>query len=68
MPGLQIGYDHCFIHLAADFLTGLASSTSAAPTFKDALATGLVPDAVLKSAKTGLWETVGYLSHPGRLH
>ena len=59
VPGLQIGYEHSFIHQAADFLTGLASGTPAAPTFKDALATDLVTDAVLKSAANGQWETVG---------
>ena len=59
VPGLQIGYEHSFIHQAADFLTGLASGTPAAPTFKDALATDLVTDAVLKSANTRQWETVG---------
>ena len=59
VPGLQIGYEHSFIHQAADFLTGLASGTPAAPTFKDALATDLVTDAVLKSAANGQWEAVG---------
>jgi myo-inositol 2-dehydrogenase/D-chiro-inositol 1-dehydrogenase len=56
VPGLQIGYEHSFIHQAADFLSGLSSGTPAAPTFKDALATDLVTDAVLKSARTGQWE------------
>ena len=59
VPGLQIGYEHSFIHQAADFLQGLGSGTPAAPTFKDALETDLVTDAVLKSARTGQWETVG---------
>ncbi len=58
VPGLQIGYEHTFIHQAADFLTGLATGTPAAPTFRDALATDLVTDAVLKSARTGHWEAV----------
>jgi myo-inositol 2-dehydrogenase/D-chiro-inositol 1-dehydrogenase len=56
VPGLQIGYEHTFIHQAADFLEGLASGKTAAPTFRDALATDLVTDAVLKSARTGQWE------------
>ncbi|MBC7739585.1 MAG: Gfo/Idh/MocA family oxidoreductase [Candidatus Saccharibacteria bacterium] len=59
VPGLQIGYEHSFIHQAADFLTGLGGGTPAAPTFKDALETDLVTDAVLKSARTGQWESVG---------
>jgi predicted dehydrogenase len=57
VPGLQIGYEHTFIHQAADFIEGLASGKPAAPTFRDALATDLVTDAVLKSAKTGQWES-----------
>jgi predicted dehydrogenase len=58
VPGLQIGYEHSFIHQAADFLSGLSSGAPASPTFKDALATDLVTDAVLKSARTGHWEHV----------
>jgi predicted dehydrogenase len=56
VPGLQIGYEHTFIHQAADFMEGLASGKPAAPTFGDALATDLVTDAVLRSARTGQWE------------
>ncbi len=58
VPGLQIGYEHSFVHQAADFIQGLASGTPTAPTFRDGLATDYVTDAVLKSAKTGRWETV----------
>ena len=57
VPGLQIGYEHTFIHQVADFIDGLASGKPAAPTFRDAYATDLVTDAVLKSARTGQWET-----------
>ncbi|WP_395686216.1 Gfo/Idh/MocA family protein [Aestuariivirga sp.] len=56
VPGLQIGYEHTFIHQAADFIEGLTSGKAAAPTFRDALATDLVTDAVLRSARTGQWE------------
>jgi len=49
VPGLQIGYEHTFIHQFADFLDGLASGKAAAPTFRDGLATDQVTDAVLKS-------------------
>jgi predicted dehydrogenase len=58
VPGLQIGYEHTFIHQAADFLEGLAAGKPASPTFRDALATDRVTDAVLKSASSGRWETV----------
>ena len=59
VPGLQIGYEHTFTHQVADFLEGLRTGQAAAPTFRDALATDLVTDAVLRSAKSGRWETVG---------
>ena len=58
VPGLQIGYEHSFVHQVADFLAGLASGQPAAPTFRDGLATDLVTDAVLKSAKSQRWEKV----------
>ncbi|MCD6032406.1 MAG: putative dehydrogenase [Thermomicrobiales bacterium] len=58
VPGLQIGYEHSFIHQAADFLTGLATGEPVSPTFREALATDYVTDAVLKSAKSEKWETV----------
>src|SRR5215467_7218590 len=58
VPGLQIGYEHTFIHQVADFLRSLTDGKAAAPTFREALATEYVTDAVLKSAKTGRWENV----------
>jgi predicted dehydrogenase len=58
VPGLQIGYEHTFIHQAADFLDALARDAAAAPTFRDALATDYVTDVVLRSAKSGKWEQV----------
>jgi myo-inositol 2-dehydrogenase/D-chiro-inositol 1-dehydrogenase len=57
VPGLQIGYEHSFIHQVADFIEGAASGKPAAPNFRDAHATDLVTDAVLKSARTGQWES-----------
>ena len=58
VPGLQIGYEHTFIHQVADFLKGLEDGKPAAPTFRDGLMTEYVTDAVLKSAQTRKWETV----------
>jgi myo-inositol 2-dehydrogenase/D-chiro-inositol 1-dehydrogenase len=58
VPGLQIGYEHTFIHQFADFLDAAAGGKSAAPTFRDGLATDCVTDAILKSAKSGRWEHV----------
>ena len=59
VPGLQIGYEHTFVHQVADFLDNLAKGKPTGPTFKDALETQRVCDAVLKSAKTGQWEDTG---------
>ncbi len=58
VPGLQIGYEHTFIHQFADFVQAVGEGTSARPTFRDGLATDCVTDAVLKSASTKRWETV----------
>ncbi len=58
VPGLQIGYEHSFVHQVADFIQGLETGKPAAPTFRDGLATDLVTDAVLKSAKSRKWENV----------
>jgi predicted dehydrogenase len=58
VPGLQIGYEHSFVHQVADFLTAVATGKPAMPDFKDALRTQFVCDAVLKSAADGKWEPV----------
>jgi predicted dehydrogenase len=58
VPGLQIGYEHSFVHQVADFLQGLASGKPAGPTFRDALETQKVCDAVLASAQKGTWVNV----------
>jgi predicted dehydrogenase len=58
VPGLQIGYEHTFIHQFADFAEAAAQGQSIAPTFRDGLATDYVTDAVLKSARTRQWERV----------
>ncbi len=55
VPGLQIGYEHTFIHQVADLLSGLSKGSTPGPTFRDALATEQVIAAVLESAKSGLW-------------
>jgi predicted dehydrogenase len=55
VPGLQIGYEHSFIHQVADFFEGVENGKSAAPTFREAMATDIVTDAVLKSAASGQW-------------
>jgi predicted dehydrogenase len=58
VPGLQIGFAESFVHQLADFLSGMASGKPVGPTFKDALATQYVCDAVLASGKSGAWVNV----------
>jgi predicted dehydrogenase len=58
VPGLQIGYEHTFVHQVADFCEGLAKGKPVSPTFRDALETQRVCDAVLSSADTGTWVDV----------
>jgi predicted dehydrogenase len=58
VPGLQIGYEHSFIHQVADFLKSLETGEPAHPSFRDALETQRVCDAVLSSAKTRQWADV----------
>jgi predicted dehydrogenase len=65
VPGLQIGYEHTFVHQFADFCRSAAKGLSTAPTFRDALATDHVTDAVLRSARAGQWETIGSVSKVG---
>jgi predicted dehydrogenase len=59
VPGLQIGYEHSFVHHVADFLANLAGNKSTSPTFREALETTRVCDAVLASAKSNQWQEVG---------
>ena len=55
VPGLQIGYEHTFVHQVADFIEGISKGEPASPTFRDALETQKVCDAVLESAGSGQW-------------
>ena len=58
VPGLQIGYEHTFIHQFADFLLALGEGRNAEPSFRDGLKTEYVTDSILQSARTGRWEKV----------
>lgn len=58
VPGLQIGYEHTFIHQVADFLKSLEDGSPCHPTFRDSLETQKVCDAVLASAKDHAWKNV----------
>jgi len=56
VPGLIIGYEHSFVHQAADFLKSLELGEACHPTFKDALETQKVCAAVIESAATRSWK------------
>ena len=58
VPGLQIGYEHSFVHQVADFLDGVAKGESISPTFRDAQETQKVCGAILASAASGQWTPV----------
>jgi predicted dehydrogenase len=58
VPGLNIGYEHSFVHQVADFIKGLESGAPAGPTFRDALETQKICDAVLKSGASRSWQDV----------
>ena len=58
VPGLCIGYEHTFVHQVADFLASLSSGEPCNPTFRDALETAKVCDAVLASAAERCWKDV----------
>lgn len=58
VPGLQIGYEHTFVHQVADFLQSLAGKLPCSPTFREAVETQKVCDAVLGSAKSLQWSQV----------
>jgi predicted dehydrogenase len=57
VPGLGIGYEHSFVHQVADFLKSLETGGSCSPTFREALETQKVCQAVLDSAATRSWKT-----------
>jgi predicted dehydrogenase len=58
VPGLAVGYDASFTHQVADFLAGLGSGKPTSPTFREALETQQILDAILESAKTKKWVNV----------
>ena len=58
VPGLAVGYDSSFTHQVADFIQGLETGTPQGPTFRDALETQQILDAILDSAKAKKWVDV----------
>lgn len=59
IPGCGIGYEHSFIHQVADFFKSLETGEPCQPTFKDALETQKVCQAVLDSAASRSWKDTG---------
>ncbi|QHT67471.1 Gfo/Idh/MocA family oxidoreductase [Rhodocytophaga rosea] len=59
VPGLGIGYEHSFIHQAADFMKSLETGEPCHPTFEDALETQKVCEAVIDSARSRSWKDTG---------
>ncbi|MEM8665983.1 MAG: Gfo/Idh/MocA family oxidoreductase [Planctomycetota bacterium] len=58
VPGLQIGYEHTFVHQVADFLKSVEEGKPCNPTFRDAQETQRVCEAVLASGRDGSWKEV----------
>ena len=58
VPGLSIGYEHSFVHQAADFLKSLEEGKPCSPTFRDALETQKVCEAVINSANSKSWKKI----------
>jgi predicted dehydrogenase len=56
VPGLGIGYEHSFVHQVADFLKSLETGEGCSPTFKEALQTQKVCEAVIESANSRSWK------------
>lgn len=56
VPGLSIGYEHSFIHQVADFLKSIETGEPCSPTFREALDTQMVCQAVIDSAASRTWK------------
>ncbi|HSF46499.1 MAG TPA: Gfo/Idh/MocA family oxidoreductase [Chitinophagaceae bacterium] len=56
VPGLGIGYEHSFVHQVADFLKSLETGTPCSPTFREALETQMVCQALIDSSASRTWK------------
>jgi predicted dehydrogenase len=59
IPGCGIGWEHSFVHQVADFLKSLEDGSDCSPTFKEALQTQKVCEAILTSANEKKWIETG---------
>lgn len=57
-PGHILGYEHTFVHTAADFVNACIERKPIQPTFEDGLKNQMVLAAVEESAKSGKWVKV----------
>ena len=58
VPGLATGYSESFTHQAADFLASLGKKKGVSPSFREALETSRVCDAIIASGKSGKWVNI----------
>ena len=58
VPGLIIGYEHTFVHHVASFFKSLETGEPCSPTFKEALETQKVCEAVIASASSRSWVSI----------
>jgi predicted dehydrogenase len=59
IPGCGIGWEHSFVHQVADFLKSLEDGSDCSPTFKEALQTQKVCEAIIISANEKKWVDTG---------
>jgi predicted dehydrogenase len=59
VPGLVIGYEHSFLNTIADFVESIEKGTTVETTFRGALQTQRVCEAILKSGKEERWVETG---------
>jgi len=57
-PGHILGYEHTFVHTAADFVNACIDRKPVQPTFEDGLKNQMVLAAVEESVKSGKWVKV----------
>ena len=57
-PGHILGYEHTFVHTAADFVNACIDRKAIQPTFEDGLKNQMVLAAVEESTKSGKWVKV----------
>lgn len=60
--GHIIGYEHTFINMIAELMTGIAAGFSPAPNFADGVNNQAVLEAVEKSVETGRWVKITEVS------